>query len=146
MKEPFILVAHVPLHKQIGCVDKPHILTDHEGNVQKQNHLSVFSTDHLLDYVQPDVILTGHDHHGCNYEHTNVKGKHIPEYTIRSIMGDYSGTGALLEFYNDNNGAWAHTFKYCHFVPFRFITTSIALFTSLLVVTSLYFIGRCACR
>lgn len=132
------MFAHVPLYKQTGCVDKPHTLHDSWGNVIKQNHLSFASTQHLLDKVSPDIILTGHDHHGCNYKHQNSAGRVVQEYTIRSMMGDFSGTGALLEIYNDN-GQWSHAFKYCHFAPLRYITASAVFFILLLLLTILYF-------
>ena len=113
------------------------------GFVDKQNHLSAFSTRYLLDDVQPDIVLTGHDHHGCIYNHTNKHEKSIMEYTIRSIMGDFSGTGALLEIYN-NNGTWSHSFNYCYFAPLRLITTTTAIFISLLLLFCLYLlIAKC---
>lgn len=145
------MFAHVPLYKQTGCVDKPHTLNDHMGHVIHQNHLSFDSTRQLLDKVSPDVILTGHDHHGCNYKHQNSAGRVVQEYTVRSIMGDFSGTGALLEIY-EHEGRWTHSYKYCHFAPFRYITTSVIFFLILLFMTIVYFFSTtcvpalCCCR
>lgn len=141
--EPFILLSHIPLHKPIGCVDKP-LIHKEGGLVTKQNHLSPTATRHLLDYVAPDVILTGHDHHGCNYNHTNNFDRAVAEYTIRSIMGDFSGTGALLEFHLDNRGGvgtgtWVHSFKYCHFAPFRLLTSCFILQCAITVFALFYF-------
>lgn len=133
------MFAHVPLYKQTGCVDKPHTLNDHMGHVIHQNHLSYDTTRHLLDKVSPDVILTGHDHHGCNYKHQNSAGRVVQEYTVRSIMGDFSGTGALLEVFSNEN-RWEHSYKYCHFAPFRYITTSVIFFVVLLFMTIVYFL------
>lgn len=144
--EPFIMFSHVPLYKQTGCVDKPNTQLDTFGHVIRQNHLSFTSTLHLLDRVSPDVILTGHDHHGCNYKHQNSAGRVVQEYTVRSMMGDFSGTGALLEIYHQDN-RWTHTFKYCYFVPMRYITTSIVFFIVLITITIFYFsLSHCCCQ
>jgi hypothetical protein len=144
--EPLIILSHIPLYKQIGCVDKPFTLWSDSGYVRKQNQLSQLSTHHILDFVEPDVILMGHDHHGCVYNHTNKHGKHIAEYTIRSIMGDYSGTGALLEFH-DYNGTWVHDFQYCYFVPFRLITTMTVISFVLLILSLIYIlVSKCLCQ
>jgi hypothetical protein len=137
-----ILITHIPLHKQVGCVDKPLLHIDEDGLITRQNHLSQSTSRHLLDYIAPDIILTGHDHHGCTYNHTNSHGKHIAEFTIRSIMGDFSGTGALLELHsNNNNNTWTHTFQYCHFAPLRLITTALIIQIVLLVITFIAFVA-----
>ena len=142
--EPMILITHIPLHKQVGCVDKPLVHVDEDGEVTRQNHLSQATTRHLLDYVAPDIILTGHDHHGCSYNHTNSHGKHIAEFTIRSIMGDFSGTGALLEVHPSGK-TWTHTFHYCHFAPLRLLTTAFIIQCSILLITFIAFSINCIC-
>lgn len=122
-----LLFSHVPLYKPLGCVDKPKTKFDFRGYVAAQNHLSYESTRIILDKIEPDIILTGHDHHGCNYIHTNSKGKSVPEYTIRSIMGDYGGGGALLEIFRSRSGVLRHNFHYCPFTPFKIVTTTIVV-------------------
>lgn len=137
-----IMIAHVPLYKQSGCVDKPHTELDSFGFVSRQNHLSFASSQYIIETISPDIVLTGHDHHGCNYKHQNTANRVVQEYTVRSIMGDFSGTGALLEVYKEGR-YWLHKYKYCHFVPLRYLTTT-AVFTFVLIVLSMgYFIGTC---
>jgi hypothetical protein len=74
-----VLLTHIPLFKPAGfCVDEPH--TDYwwdAGPIQEQTHLTQVSSDWILDNIfssleggaVPGLILTGHDHEGCDVVH-----------------------------------------------------------------------------
>jgi hypothetical protein len=66
---------------------------DRLGYVMKQNMLTLNTTSYLLDKLKPTVVFSGHDHEGCRFLHD---GK-IQEYTVRSVMADYSGNSAFFE-------------------------------------------------
>ena len=94
-----VLLTHVPLHKREGvCVDAPMVVYHHpaygNGGVREQNHLTpevgsavvlhgVFGMHTSLEGVgggvgRPGVILTGHDHEGCDvYHHVVERGEGV---------------------------------------------------------------------
>lgn len=88
-----LLLTHIPLHKNAGvCVDAPlfrHHTTPNRpdisvGGIREQNHLSPHSSNGILTGIfgmsselsapaagqgRPGMILTGHDHEGCDVWH-----------------------------------------------------------------------------
>lgn len=144
-----ILLTHVPLHKQAGvCVDGPLFNfhpQENGGGVSEQNHLSYEASKSVLESIygmsgnpgapgkglgRNGIILTGHDHEGCDvYHHLpeaevieqrrwtaekwdskkwNTTGpvinETIPgirEITVRSMMGDFGGNAGLLSAWFD---------------------------------------------
>lgn len=88
-----LLLTHIPLHKKAGvCVDGPlfrhHTTPNREdilpGGIQEQNHLSEHSSNGILTGIfgmsselsapaagvgRPGMVLTGHDHEGCDVWH-----------------------------------------------------------------------------
>jgi hypothetical protein len=147
-----LLLTHIPLHKESGiCVDAPFFdyWGDDDGGgvyrphgVKEQNHLSYHASRQGIlegifgmsgqEYAPADgrgrngLILTGHDHEGCDVWHyvpknqtmreedekgptgsnwqavrwgdADVEGSHagIREVTLRSMMGDFGGNAGLL--------------------------------------------------
>lgn len=90
-----------------------------------QNTLSENATRFLLDEIQPKFIFVGHDHEGCVYDHTTSKSDtKIREYTLRSMMGDYSGYIGLFEISRSPLGKFEYHFQYC---PYAWIKIPIAL-------------------
>ncbi|XBW36550.1 hypothetical protein QEN19_002126 [Hanseniaspora menglaensis] len=75
-----ILLQHIPMYKEKGfCEDGPHFSfypSNYEKELYKsnllksQNHLSLQTTNKLLNLLfdsgKPGIILTGHDHYGCD--------------------------------------------------------------------------------
>jgi hypothetical protein len=157
-REALVLLTHVPLHKDVGvCVDAPffshHPSPDDEegeeprGAVREQNMLSPgASRDAVLQGLfglhtsadkparglgRPGVVLTGHDHEGCDvYHHADrdfqawraqrwadantsalVADPDRPglrEVTVRSMMGEYGGNAALVSaWWNAEEGRWS---------------------------------------
>lgn len=152
-----ILLTHVPLNKREGvCVDPPFFTFHDEeygGGLKEQNHLSYNSAKGLLEGVygmsgNPDapgggfgrngIILTGHDHEGCDVYHhlphnedtearkwtaerwaesaakndTTIPG--IREVTVRSMMGDFGGNAGLLSaWYDKGLGRWQFEYSSC---------------------------------
>lgn len=86
-----ILLTHLPLYRGTGvCTDPPRFeywalnISDHTGNItgsfhpiKRQNHLSRWASDWVLETIFPDengLVLDGHDHTGCDVLH-----KRLPE-------------------------------------------------------------------
>jgi len=152
-----ILLTHVPLHKEDGvCVDGPMFNfhdNDHGGGLKEQNHLSSTAVKGVLEGIygmsgnpeapgqglgRDGVILTGHDHEGCDVYHhlpddeikearawkaerwaksTAKSDRTIPgirEITVRSMMGDFGGNAGLLSAWYDHEiGQWHFEYSTC---------------------------------
>ena len=153
-----ILLTHLPLHKEDGvCVDGPMIKyyeNERNGGVKEQNHLSYDSSKMILrsiygksaDVEAParglgrnGIILTGHDHEGCDVWHhmspasegkerqwtaqrwagTTIKARNgtlpgIREVTVRSMMGDFGGNAGLLSaWFDEAEQRWEIEYSSC---------------------------------
>ena len=140
-----ILLTHIPMYKRAGlCHDGPNFeyykesgchgcSPDRVGLLKSQNHLSEHVSRRVLDAVFGDgksgIILTGHDHYGCDNYYSFIneeKGwvasksidsdKWIREITVRSIMGDYHGnTGIMTGHFNKDSTKWEFDYTECRF-------------------------------
>lgn len=152
-----ILLTHLPLPKDAGiCVDGPHFdfYSDEEGGgLKEQNHLSYNAGKGILEGIfgmsgNPDtpgkglgrngIILTGHDHEGCDVYHhlpkDEEKGSRVwkakrwsdadthmnesvpglREITVRSMMGEFGGNAGLLSgWFDDNIKEWRFCYSTC---------------------------------
>ena len=152
-----ILLTHLPLHKDTGlCVDGPFIDyygEEHGGGIREQNHLSDGSSKGILEGIygmsgkqdapekgrgRNGIILTGHDHEGCDVFHhlsdaeepesrtwiaekwnssSAVQRNATPgirEITVRSMMGDFGGNAGLLSAWFDlDKGEWQFEYATC---------------------------------
>ena len=152
-----ILLTHIPLHKEAGvCVDGPFFdfhSSDRGGGLKEQNHISYNAGKSILEGIfgmsgNPDapghglgrkgIILTGHDHEGCDVYHYlpfdkdmhaqrwnatrwhdayGVINESIPgirEITVRSMMGDFGGNAGLLSAWFDYQvGEWHFAYSTC---------------------------------
>jgi len=134
-KLPVLLATHIPMHKDPSpCSDQPRLMTNGNGHVVSQNFLSPETTQEILTKLSPAAIFTGHDHEGCYFEHV-VKEKllTIPEYTVRSMMGDFDGNAALFEAIkvpnpNGSGDRFRYLYGECKFVQLRQITYSLTVF------------------
>ena len=156
-----ILLTHLPLPKQAGvCVDGPFIAYNEHtygGGVKEQNHLSRRSGESILEGLfgmsahldapnkglgRPGVILTGHDHEGCDVYHRlprrqiqddrtqpswnvtpwvdasstahDVLTPGIREITVRSMMGEFGGNAGLLSaWYDGATRRWRFEYSSC---------------------------------
>lgn len=145
-----ILLTHIPLHKEAGiCIDAPlftYFPDDEGGGIKEQNMVSkdmskqailhgIFGKN--LDPFAPangmgrgGIILTGHDHEGCDIYHYGFKnntewyasnwgGKEarealadgnvpgVREVTVRSMMGEFGGHAGLVSAWFDlEKGKW----------------------------------------
>lgn len=159
-----ILLTHVPLAKPEGiCRDGPYFTYYGEEfglALREQNHLSADTTERLLNLVfgngKGGVILTGHDHEGCESVYHNdgdqtwsVKPKDqiakigqtdVYEITVRSMMGEYGGNGGLLSGqYNEELGSWNFTFSLCRFgVQHIWWAAQVLLAVSIAIVLPIY--------
>ncbi|KAL8690441.1 MAG: hypothetical protein Q9218_004115 [Villophora microphyllina] len=152
-----ILLTHLPLHKEVGvCVDSPFFdfyNEDNGGGVKEQNHLSYNAGKGLLEGIygmsgnpqaphgglgRNGIILTGHDHEGCDVYHhlptdLNAESRRwsaerwessmtrfnntipgIREITVRSMMGDFGGNAGLLSaWFDDQSQRWRFEYSTC---------------------------------
>ncbi|KAL9613486.1 MAG: hypothetical protein Q9167_001982 [Letrouitia subvulpina] len=152
-----ILLTHLPLHKEAGiCVDAPFFdfYPDEEGSgVKEQNHLSYDASKGILEGIfgmsrrhdapgrglgRNGVILTGHDHEGCDVYHhiptataqesrswkaerwdtaMRLQNRTLPgirEITVRSMMGSFGGNAGLLSAWFDNESSeWSFEYSTC---------------------------------
>lgn len=138
-----ILLTHVPFYKEEGfCVDGPHFdyYENYErepyknGKLRSQNHLSKDVSQRVLSLVfdeNPGIVLTGHDHEGCETyynlnttsgewsatkEKSNKPGV-VREVTVRAMMGEYGGNSGLMTgHFNTMQGRWEFDFNLCPFI------------------------------
>ncbi|KAI4249801.1 MAG: hypothetical protein L6R40_000590 [Gallowayella cf. fulva] len=152
-----ILLTHLPLHKEAGvCVDGPLFEFHNEedgGGLKEQNHLSYNAGKGILEGIygmsgnpnaphqglgRNGVILTGHDHEGCDIYHhlpeasdpeariwaaekwassgqrLNQTIPGIREITVRSMMGQFGGNAGLLSAWFDKEiGRWHFEYSTC---------------------------------
>lgn len=154
-----LLLTHVPLHKRAGiCVDGPLIVYRPNGVLREQNHLSPGTSQSVLEGIfgmsgRPDapmggrgrngMILTGHDHEGCDVWHhvtrddaeemdwhedndyswsasrfsssnATLSRPGIREITVRSMMGAYGGNAGLLSGWFDvHTQTWQFDYATC---------------------------------
>lgn len=137
-----ILMTHIPFYKRAGlCADGPeHIYYKDfkrepykNGKLRSQNHLLYNTSQEILDIVFPNhekegIILTGHDHVGCDLWYSHVGGQWVAEkkpqtgdrapvheIVVRSMMGEYDGATGLMTGHFDGD-QWRFGFTYCSFV------------------------------
>lgn len=138
-----ILFTHIPFFKKDGlCADGPeHIYYENyqrepykNGLLRSQNHLLNLTSQLVLDIVFPNadkegLILTGHDHVGCDSWYSHVDGHWVAdkekkaserapirEVVVRAMMGDFGGqTGLVTGQFDTEKGRWQFAFLYCSF-------------------------------
>lgn len=154
-----LLLTHIPIYKEAGiCVDGPFFDFfdgDFSNGVKEQNHLSrdaskgflegIFGMNGNVDvpgngFGRNGVILTGHDHEGCDtYHYINQTAPPerewqakrwqdaissqidqepgIPglrEITVRSMMGGFAGNAGLLSlWFDEETWDWKFEFANC---------------------------------
>lgn len=147
-----VLLTHIPMHKAKGvCVDEPYFSYFDEwdpagSGIKEQNHLSPEASQNaILEGIlglsgypgaaaqgrgRHGIVLTGHDHEGCDvYHHIRLLGSleavvegeewnatrwsnaghlfntpgvnGVREVTVRSMMGSYGGNAGLLSAWFD---------------------------------------------
>lgn len=140
-----ILMTHIPFYKKEGlCKDGPehkyYVDNTQEpyknGKLRSQNHLLYETTQKLMNIIFPEgsksgIILTGHDHYGCDSWYNllddswvaekaiNSVGKRMPvrEIVVTSMMGDFDGqTGILTGHFDKTKLSWLFEFTYCSFL------------------------------
>ncbi|KAF2090216.1 hypothetical protein K490DRAFT_22210, partial [Saccharata proteae CBS 121410] len=149
-----LLLTHIPLHKEAGiCVDAPffdYFPDDQGGGIMEQNHIAYDTGKGLLEGIfglsgNPDaaarglgrngLILTGHDHEGCDVYHYHPRDgekweasrwadaanltadRDLPgvrEITLRSMMGQYGGYAGLVSvWFDEGRGEWRSEAQMC---------------------------------
>ncbi|CAR21178.1 Ted1p [Lachancea thermotolerans CBS 6340] len=139
-----VLLTHVPFYKKEGlCTDGElfrYYPDDYprepykQNLLRSQNHLSEDVTKRVLNLIfdngKPGIILTGHDHEGCEtvYNKDSKTGDwnaaktmqspdfHVREVTVRSMMGEFNGnTGLVTGHFNHETKTWEWSFSLCPF-------------------------------
>lgn len=150
-----LVFTHIPMHKPTGvCVDAPYFDFfdgDFGNGIKEQNHLSYDASKGFLEGIfgmsgdtwapgqgfgRHGLILTGHDHEGCDtyhfinqsapperrWEARRYKDAHaagileeagVPgmrEITVRSMMGDFAGNAGLFSLWFDE-ATWDWRFE-----------------------------------
>lgn len=164
-----VLLTHIPMYKRSGlCADGPEHVYYHDnerepyknGKLRSQNHLLNETTQQVLDVVFPNadkegIILTGHDHVGCDTWYSHVGGHwvaerekqpsdrgHVHEVVVRAMMGEYEGqTGLMTGQYDYDAGKWVFGFSYCSFVVQHVWWASKVAAMVALLVNSLALVG-----
>lgn len=81
-RQATVLLTHLPFYKPAGiCVDPPfftYFPEENGGGVREQNHLSEATSSSVLSSFfgagkKAGVILTGHDHEGCDVRHSHIE-------------------------------------------------------------------------
>jgi hypothetical protein len=151
-----LLLTHIPMYKKDGvCVDGPFFDffgEDFSFGVKEQNHLSPPASKGFTEGIfgmnadssvpgkglgRKGLILTGHDHEGCDtYHYINQTAPPqqewqamrwreaevarmeekpampgLREITVRSMMGSYNGNAGLLSLWFDEE-AWDWKFEF----------------------------------
>jgi hypothetical protein len=153
-----LVLTHIPMHKKTGvCVDGPFFDFfdgDFNNGVKEQNHLSMDASKGFLEGIfgmngdsgvpgqgfgRNGLILTGHDHEGCDvyhyinqsadperewhaikwadakssslYEEPGIPG--MREITVRSMMGDFAGNAGLMSLWFDEE-VWDWRFEFAN--------------------------------
>ncbi|KAG0036294.1 hypothetical protein BGZ82_004419 [Podila clonocystis] len=126
-KDKIVLLTHIPLHKEKGvCIDPPDIRVHWDNTIIEQTMLTPNTTSWILDNLQPDFVLNGHDHEGCDTLHVATTdsednsdmawtaystatfpqtskyihdpiNKTVREITQRSMMAEFGGYSGLFE-------------------------------------------------
>lgn len=153
-----VILTHLPIHKEAGvCVDSPHFdfhSQEDGGGLKEQNHLSYNAGKGILEGIygmsgnpnaaagglgRNGIIITGHDHEGCDVYHSlpekepnelrtwkaerwdgsilrqNYTVPGIREITLQSMMGDFGGNAGLLSAWFDSSvGEWRIEYSECH--------------------------------
>lgn len=167
-----ILLLHVPLKKASGICTDEEMFAYYEWNtLRSQNHLSAEASEFVLDCVfgrqnrYGGIILTGHDHIGCESEyafnqtaglwqnrpyHPEISGDSdyqveyppIPEIVVRSMMGEFGGsTGLLSGRITPEGDRYEFLFSLCQFgVQHIWWATKVVsyLFAAALAVNSIF--------
>lgn len=163
-----VLLTHVPLYKVPGlCRDGTYFSYYDSGHIRAQNHLSPESSTLVLNSlftggnIKGGVIMTGHDHEGCQsaYElkdsqwipkpwtrHVFENSTGVAEITVRSMMGEYGGNAGLLTGnFDRHQGIWEFEFNLCPFAVqhvwwttkvFSIITIAVLLLQGALLYTN----------
>ncbi|KAI9242498.1 MAG: hypothetical protein BYD32DRAFT_208943 [Podila humilis] len=125
-KDKIVLLTHIPFHKEKGvCVDPPDIRVHWDNTIIEQTMLTPNTTAWILNNLQPDFVLNGHDHEGCDTLHVATTAsddsdmswtaystskfpqtsnhisepihKTVREITQRSMMAEFGGYSGLFE-------------------------------------------------
>ncbi|OCK83973.1 hypothetical protein K432DRAFT_379037 [Lepidopterella palustris CBS 459.81] len=117
-----ILLTHIPLHKAAGvCVDPPFFDFYPGGGVKEQNHLSAHASKGILEGVfglskyenapgrglgRRGVVVTGHDHEGCDVVHFIPRSSSASSLAEEAPSSSSSDSESKLNDSNEEEPQW----------------------------------------
>ncbi|KAK8941659.1 hypothetical protein KSP40_PGU016595 [Platanthera guangdongensis] len=91
---PRVLLTHIPLYRPNDSLCGPHrsssIINQRvsyaapDQGIKYQNYLTKDTSDSLLHFIKPTLVLSGHDHDQCTVTHSTDFGS-IVEHTLGTI-------------------------------------------------------------
>ncbi|CAF2034501.1 unnamed protein product [Rotaria magnacalcarata] len=83
-----VFLSHFPLYRasDANCsLWRQPSLSQSTRHKERYDVLSREASDNLLKKIKPRLVFTAHTHDFCYTEHTDIKGKVIPEWTVPSF-------------------------------------------------------------
>ena len=128
------LFMHIPLYPNRVVTCEENLYEVANGIYKFQNYLTHNTSELLVDILNPDFIVSGHNHDGCLHQiHTPFYTTELPQrsfkgeigqnklmMTVRSIMGMYDSSYAILQLNTTH-------YEYNECPAFNFITIRIFL-------------------
>ncbi|KAL2462405.1 Cell division control protein/predicted DNA repair exonuclease [Forsythia ovata] len=91
---PRVLLTHIPLyrpdstscsaHRSSPIINQRISRSAHDQEILYQNYVTEKSTDELLDFIRPALVLSGHDHDQCTVTHVAKYGA-VTEHTVGTV-------------------------------------------------------------
>ncbi|KAL8522660.1 hypothetical protein ACS0TY_012701 [Phlomoides rotata] len=92
---PRVLLTHIPLYRPNWTPCGPHRSSpiinqrvyraaDRDQEIVYQNYVTENSTNDLLDLINPELVLSGHDHDQCTVVHMSKRGP-VTEHTVGTV-------------------------------------------------------------
>ncbi|KAJ6225960.1 metallo phosphoesterase related [Anaeramoeba flamelloides] len=132
---PVFLFSHLPFYKpDNNCADNFDIeYSERTGRVIEQTMLTESTSKHLIEGINPALIMSGHDHVGCQYLHSN----RFKEITVRSMLAEYGGHFLIIEILPDGGFYVSHCGFITH-LTFFFLCLLSALWVLILSLSFVF--------
>ncbi|XP_021761843.1 LOW QUALITY PROTEIN: uncharacterized protein C630.12-like [Chenopodium quinoa] len=109
---PRVLLTHIPLYRPDWTPCGPHRSSEiinqrisrsaYDQRILYQNYVTKESAEHILDSIQPVLVLSGHDHEQCTVNHETKHGT-VKEHTLGTVswqQGNFYPSFMLLSVGN----------------------------------------------
>ncbi|XP_021720354.1 uncharacterized protein C630.12-like isoform X1 [Chenopodium quinoa] len=109
---PRVLLTHIPLYRPDWTPCGPYRSSEvinqrisrsaYDQRILYQNYVTKESSEHILDSIQPVLVLSGHDHEQCTVNHDTKYGT-VKEHTLGTVswqQGNFYPSFMLLSVGN----------------------------------------------